>query len=193
MNAYVVVDDELKPGKPDAVVRQPRNRKRVVRVADIHHHLGFRPLIVSYLASVDLKRDIAVVNIAPVAFRTRNCDLGPGTNDLGRISRTDNTGNSQLAADDGTVTRTSAAFGDDGRRPLHDRLPRRVGHRRHKDLALLKSIQLRRVKQYMRRSLPYLFADRHTRRKRSSVAAGQAVAFNKILVLLRVHRFGACL
>src|SRR5690606_14783646 len=68
MYADVIVDDEFEPGEPDAVVRQTRNGERVVRVADVHHHLRIRPLHSRDLVFLYLKIDLPVIDVADVAF-----------------------------------------------------------------------------------------------------------------------------
>ena len=55
VNADVIVDDEFEPREADAVVRQMRNGKGVVGVADVHHYLRCRAFFVSDDAAVDVK------------------------------------------------------------------------------------------------------------------------------------------
>ena len=125
MDPDVVVDNEFEPREADAVVRQTRDRKRVVRVADIHHDLRPRSLFVGDLVLVDLEFDLAVIDVSAVALGTRDGDLGAAFDLFGRVACADDARNTKFAADDRAVASAAAAVGNDRRRTLHDRLPRR--------------------------------------------------------------------
>src|SRR4030095_5480731 len=139
MNSDVIVDDELEPRQADAVVRETRDGERVIGIADIHHHLCLRTLGVGDLVLPDLKIDLAVIDVSDIAFSTRHRDIGPALDLLGGVSGTDDAWNTKLAADDRAVTCPAAAFGDYRRRSFHDRLPRRIGHRRDEYLAFFEA------------------------------------------------------
>src|SRR5688500_16244073 len=129
MNADVIVDDELKPSEPHAVIRKRGYCKCMVRIPDVHHYLCSRPSLVAYDAPVNCKVNTTFINISMRAFRTGNSDVRSALQNLSCISGAHNARQAQLAADNCTVTSSTATVGNNCRRAFHDRLPRRVSHR----------------------------------------------------------------
>src|SRR4051794_1415855 len=100
MDPDVVVDYELEPRETDSVVRQARDRKCVIGIADIHHHLRHGPLGVVDLVFLDLELDLAVVNISDITLGTGDRYVASILDLLGRITGADDTWNADLATND---------------------------------------------------------------------------------------------
>src|SRR5262245_21199076 len=169
MNAYMVVNNELEPSKPDAIIWQPGNGKRMVGIADIHHHLSTRPHLFGDDLPLDLVIDLAVIDVAPFALSARDGDVGTAADRLGRVTGTNYARYTKFATDYRAVTGASASLGDYRRRAFHDRLPCRIGHRRYKYLAFGEGAKLLRVHKYVSLSGTDLFTNRHARNQRCSM------------------------
>src|SRR4029079_19643855 len=100
MNAYVLVDDELEAREPDALVRQPAELERQLRIADVHHDLGWRRRHAVERDFDDVDLNHPVVDWAGVAFGAGHGDWLRVREHLRRVTAADDRGNAELARDD---------------------------------------------------------------------------------------------
>ena len=128
MDADLPVDHELEAREADALVRELRERERLVGGADVEHDL--RRALRHLVEPGDdlLERQDALVDEAVVALRARDGHLAAVLERDGRVAGADDGGDAEFPGDDRRVTGAAAAVGDDRGGELHDRLPVRVGH-----------------------------------------------------------------
>jgi hypothetical protein len=133
----------------------------MVRIADIHHHLGARALFISNLTSIDREFNQAIVNISVCSLGAGHGYLSSTLQDLGRVARSHNARQTEFTTDDCAMASTTAAVGDDCRSPLHDWLPRGISHRRHQHIAGFEFSQMVGIGQHMNSTVtnPFAYCD----------------------------------
>ena len=92
-----------------------------------------------------LKLELAVVDIALIAFSATNGDVAAVRNRFGRIPAANDSRNSKLARNNRRVTGSAAPVSYDCRRALHHRFPVRVRHVGNQHIARLNSIHFAHV------------------------------------------------
>ena len=135
MDADLAVDDEFQPGQAHAVVRQLRERERLLGRADVHHDLDRGLGQLGDLGFLDNEVQQAFVDDAGLALGAGDGHPSAVGEDSRGVAGADDGGNAQFAGDDRRVAGASAAVGHDRGGALHDRFPVRVGHVRDQDVA----------------------------------------------------------
>src|SRR5688572_11329198 len=100
----------------------------MIRIADVHHHLSARPVLLADNTPLDCEVDQSIVDTPASTFSTTNSDVHSRLQHLRGVARADDAWQSQLAAHNRAMTGSAAAVGNDRSRLFHDRLPRRIGH-----------------------------------------------------------------
>ena len=126
VHADVLADDELHPRQANAVVGQHGCPERKLRIAEIEHDGGARPLELAGVHPRRLERQPAVIDTADVSLRAGHRHDLAGLQSALRSFRPDDGRHAELARDNGRVTGAPAALGHDRGRDLHDRLPVRA-------------------------------------------------------------------
>ena len=190
VDADVAVDDELEPGEPDALVGQPLERERELRVADVHHDLGraIRHAVERRLDHLDLER--ALVDVAGVALGTRDGDRRAFRQHRRRVAAPHDRRDAELAGDDRRVAGAPATVGDDRRGPLHHGLPVRVGHVGDEHVACLDLVHLGGGADQAHRADADLLADRATAREHRCRPLQPIAARRLGAAFLRLHGLG---
>jgi len=135
---------------PDAAVRQPRERERLIGGADVHHDLDGRLGHGVEARDLFFERQDAAVHEPGVALRARDGDLIAVVDGGRGIPRADDGGDAELARDDRGVAGAPAPVRHDRARALHDRLPVGVGHVGDEHLAGLELRHLVEAPQHAR-------------------------------------------
>ncbi len=128
-------DDELHPGEPNPVDREPGVLESHVGVADVDQDLGLGIGEGAEIDGRDLDGDLAGEHPAQFPFRARHGDVVTGDEALGGVGCPHHRGDAELAGDDRGVAGTTSPVGDDGSRGLHHRLPVGGGGVGDQDLA----------------------------------------------------------
>ena len=93
-------------------------------------------------ARVDLERQRALIDVPDIALGAGDGHHGAGLQRLLGVVRADHGRNAELAGDDGGMTGSSAALGDDRGGDLHHRLPVRAWSFGHQHLAGLETAEI---------------------------------------------------
>src|SRR6202000_3272644 len=135
MHADHAIDDELEARESDAAMRNAGEIERPVRVADVHGDLDGNRGHGVHLDAALIELEHAFIDVAGVAFRAGHRDRLVFLDIGGRGAAAHDRRDAELARDDGGVAGASAAIGHDGRGALHDRLPVRILHVGHQNIA----------------------------------------------------------
>ena len=159
------------------------------RIGEIEHDvgLGFRRLGEVDLARFELGG--ALVDEALLAFRAGHRDLLLVVQQLGGVPGADHRRQAKLAADDSRVRGAPAVVGDDGRRPLHDRHPVRVGGLRHQHGAVDEAVDVFRAVDDTDFARHHRVADAQSGHQRAAFRL-DAIGAEGGSAVLRLHRFG---
>ena len=128
MNADGVGNNKFQPRQADTIVRQLRKIKCQLRIADVHGNFYRNVRHVVERNRLHFKANFAAINIAGVALTAANRERFALGDDLGCVLTADDRRNTELTGDDGSVTGTTAAIGDNRRCALHHRLPIGIRH-----------------------------------------------------------------
>ena len=191
VDADVVVDDELEPREPYAIVRNLREVERELRVAHVHHDLQADIGHHAAMHFLDLGLDQSIINPPFVAFRARHRDLMAFLEDVGRIATTHHGRNAKLSGNNRCVARATTAVGHDGRSAFHHGLPVRIGHVGDQHVAGLHLIHLGDVAHHAYRTRADLLADRPTGDQHLTRRLQAVAKLYVALHLLRLHGFRA--
>jgi len=137
MDLHPVGKDELHARQPHAVVRNGRLLESHLWASDVHHNLRAWAGHVADINGVDLKGQLACIDLADLPFSTADGSPLPRFQHLGGSVATHDRRYTQLTRDNRSVAGAPAAVGDDGGSVLHDRLPVRIGDVRHQNLTRL--------------------------------------------------------
>ena len=109
--------------RPTPSLRHAREVERAVGVADVHHDLDGERRQRVELDLLALELELALVDVAGVAFGAGHGDVLAFADRVGRVAAADDRRNAELARDDRRVAGAPAAIGDDGGGALHHRFP----------------------------------------------------------------------
>ena len=165
VDADSLVDDELEPRQPDAVVRQLGEGECLVGHADVEHEID-RDL----RHPVERRLLDGVVEDAPVdepivAFRAGDRHTGAIRQHLCAGAGSHDGGDAQLSRHDGGMAGSAAAVGHDRGRLPHDRLPVGVRAVGDQHIARLEEVHQREIVHHANGPGADLLADRPTRRE----------------------------
>ena len=189
VDADVVVDDELKAGKADALVRDGLELEGELRVADVHHDLDrdFREgAALDFLNGHFLD---AFVDVARVAFGAGHRHFVVFAEAFRGVAAADDGRDAEFAGDDGRVAGTTAAVRHDGGGLLHHRFPVGVGHVRDENVAGLNAIHFSGAVDDADRARADLLADGAALTEQAALGLERVAELHVGLVLLGLHRF----
>ena len=145
MNADVLADDELHPRQTDPIVRQHGCPEGKLRVPQIQHNGGARPLEIARLDLRRLEWKLAVVDATDLSLGAGHRHDATGLQSILRSCRPDYGRNAEFACDNRRMAGPSAALCHDRGGNLHDRLPIRARRLRDENLARLERRKLMSV------------------------------------------------
>ena len=186
MHLDVVRDDELHARQAHPFVGDEGERKRLLGIGQVHHHLGARAGQGLQVGARHLKRQRAFIDEAGVAFGAAHRHHLAVLEQLGAGGGPDDGRHAQLAADDGGMAGAPPAVGDDGGSLLHDGLPVRIGLVRDEHFALLKLAQELRALDDPHPPGGNLRTDAAAAGEHGA-ALPQGIRFQDIQVLARLH------
>ena len=192
MDPNVLADDELHPRQADTVVRQHGGPKRKLRIAEIQHDGGARPLELSRIHPGRFEWNLALVHASDVPLGAGHRHGATAAQRRFRSRRSDHGGNAELTCNDGGMAGPPAMLRHDRGRDLHDRLPIRTGRFRHQNLARLEGREAVRVGNDPRGPDRDLLTDRSTGGQHRGGSL-EGIAFERCRRLARGHRFGSSL
>src|SRR5688572_19845822 len=165
----------------------------MIRIANVHHHLGSGPVLFSDHPLFDREVDQAIVDTSASTFGTADRYVHSRLQHLRCVSGPDDTWQSQLAAHNRAVTRSTTTVGNDRRRLFHDGFPRWIGHRSHQHGAFVKLRKVIGIRQHMDLALTDPFADRDSRNYRFAMLAGEFMGLDIVFTVACMYCFRACL
>ena len=192
MNPDVLTDDELHSSQADTVVRQHGGPQRQLRIAQVQHDGGTRPLELSRIHPGRFEWNMALVHTSDVALGAGHRHQATAAQCRFRSRRSDHSGNAELTCNNGGVAGPPAMLRHDRGRDLHDRLPIRTGRVCHQNFARLECREAVRVGNDPRGPDRDLLTDRSTGGQHRGGSL-EGIAFERRRCLARGHRFGSSL